>query len=47
MHRNRDRPSKKENLSQNNHLVRPGSFDRMGEDLPAALGDCEEEDAFF
>jgi len=42
-----DRPSKKDNLSQNNHLVRPGSFDRMGEDHLAALGDCEEEDAFF
>jgi len=43
----RDRPSKKDNLSQYNHLVRPGSFDRMGEDHPAALGDCEEEDAFL
>ena len=47
MLRMRDWPSKKDNLSQNNHLVRPGSFDRMGEDHPAALGDCEEEDAFF
>ena len=43
----RDRPSKKDQLSQFNRLVKPGSFDRMGEDHPAALSDCEEEDAFF